>query len=101
MEKMIYVSDISKDFILNKAVRDATNILLKPYMPIVLTESCSTPNNCDNHEAINNIKVKWISHTQDFLLKMTTIAWDFLNILNMFQNNLENHTIEDISNNSI
>lgn len=95
---MIHTSDISKDFILNKAVRDATNILLRSYTSVE-----STPTYYENKfKTINHIKDKWISHSQDFLLRMATIAWDFLNILNMFQNNLVNQSIEeDISNNDI
>ncbi|KAK1134697.1 hypothetical protein K0M31_007477 [Melipona bicolor] len=95
---MIHTSDISKDFILNKAVRDATNILLGPYKPVEPTPAYYE----SKFKTINHIKDKWISHSQDFLLRMATIAWDFLNILNMFQNNLVNQSIEaDISNNDI
>lgn len=95
-KKMIHTSDISKDFILNKAVRDATNILLGPYRPVEPTPAYES-----KFKTINLIKDKWISHSQDFLLRMATIAWDFLNILDMFQNNLVNQSIEDISNNDI
>lgn len=97
-KRMIHKSDISKDFILNKAVHDATNILLRPYRPME-----STSNTYESrYEAINHIKDKWISHSQDFLLRMATIAWDFLNILNMFQSNLVNRNIkEDNQNNDV
>lgn len=95
---MIHTPDISKDFILNKAVRDATNLLLKPYMSAVLTESNTTPNICENkYEAINRLKEQWMSHSQDFLLRMATIAWDFLNILSMFQNDITRRLSEEDS----
>lgn len=86
---MIHVPDISKDFILNKAVRDATNILLKPYMPAMLSESCQAPNIFQRqYEMMQHITQSCTSNSQDFLLKMATIAWDFLNVLNAFQNNV-------------
>lgn len=85
---MIHVPDISKDFILNKAVRDATNILLKPYMPAMLSESCQTTNIFGRqYEMVHHITRSCILNSQDFLLKMARIAWDFLNVLNAFQNN--------------
>lgn len=100
---MIHTTDISKDFILNKAVHHATNILLRPYMPIILSESNSRQNIYETkYEAVSYIKDKWISQSQEFLLRMATIAWDFLNVSNMFENNLARQNIEkDILNNNI
>lgn len=93
---MINTTDISKNFILNKAIHDATNILLRPYRPLIVPESCTTPNSYDNKcEVINQIREKCMSHSRDFLLKMAAIAWDFLNILTMFQNNLASQIIEE------
>lgn len=97
---MFHPIDISKDFILNKAVHDATNILLKPYMPVLLSDSA--PNNYeDKYETVGRIKYKWVSHSQDFLLRMATIAWDFLNVLNVCEKNLANQNIEDTLENPI
>lgn len=85
---MFHVPDISKDFVLNKAVQDATNILLKPYMPVILSESSSTPNIYEGkYETMNHITRVWILNSQDFLLKMATIAWHFLNVFHGFPNN--------------
>ncbi|XP_076238753.1 uncharacterized protein LOC143181925 [Calliopsis andreniformis] len=93
---MIHVPDISKDFILNKAVRDATHILLKPYMPI-LSESRQSANIFDsNYKMINEITQGWVSNSQDFLLQMATIAWDFLNVLSIFPSNIPIRNIQEI-----
>lgn len=93
---MIHVPDISKDFVLNKAVRDATHILLKPYMSAVLTDSQQTSNTFGRqYQMMNEVTQKWVTNSQDFLLKMATIAWDFLNVLSMFPNNIQTRDIEE------
>ncbi|KAK2582457.1 hypothetical protein KPH14_004763 [Odynerus spinipes] len=86
---VIHAPDISTNFILNTAVRDATNILLKPYLTSSLPLSCH-PNiriyakDCE----LMSSRQEPIGKSQYFLTRMAAIAWDFLNISSIFHCNV-------------
>ncbi|KAF7383950.1 hypothetical protein HZH68_014707 [Vespula germanica] len=85
---IIHTPDISKNFILNTAIHDATNILLKPYVTSSVSSSC-LPSIHIYAKASESENSKQ-DHTKKshFLTRMATIAWDFLNISVIFYHNV-------------
>lgn len=86
---IIRTPDISKNFILNTAIHDATNILLKPYITSNVSSSC-LPNihiYAKDSDLVNS-KQEHTKMSQYFLTRMATIAWDFLNISVIFYHNV-------------
>lgn len=86
---IIHTPDISKNFILNTAIHDATNILLKPYLTSSVSSSClpSIRIYAKTSESENS-KQDHTKKSQYFLTRMATIAWDFLNISVIFYHNV-------------
>ena len=80
---------ISKEFLLNPAVEDALRILFRPY---VSSESLDGSNSNIRISFWKNEGGYWTNHEErlessgkHFFMRMAMIAWDFLNISNVFQ----------------
>lgn len=82
---IIHAPDISKNFILDTAVHDATSILLKPYLTssVSLSSLTNIHIHAKDSELINS-KQNRIKISQSFLTRMATIAWHFLDISVIF-----------------
>lgn len=86
---IIHTPDISKNFILNTAIHDATNILLKPYVTSSVSSSCLPSIHIyAKASESENSKQDHTKKSQYFLTRMATIAWDFLNISVIFYHNV-------------
>lgn len=79
------IPTVSNSFILNTAMEEATYILLKPY----LTSSQAARFDQVKHrkctsEYLTNCPENQLIKSRYFLTKMARIAWDFLNVSNIF-----------------
>lgn len=80
---------ISKQFLLTPAVEDALRILFRPY---VSTESPDGTNSNIRIRFWQNEGGYWTNQEErlessgkHFFMRMAMIAWDFLNVYNVFQ----------------
>ena len=80
--------EIFKDFLLNSAVEEALNILLGPYTStgeFNAAESNIQICSWKNENGYWTNQKERLENSRHFFMKMAVIAWDFLNISNVFQ----------------
>lgn len=84
------ITTISKNFILNSAMEEASYILLKSYVVDSEAKQLDHETNriveiCSSENYLHNQTHHELNYPRYFLTKMATVAWDFLNISNIYQ----------------